>query len=226
LLELLTSNQAYVGPGLAPLYGVAAPAALELRDIGRSRAGYFMQVPFLMSWSNNADPDSIHRGLHLEAAMLCGPPRTPPPGVPPLPPVTPGQTNRERLTSFNSSCGGTCHRFIDPLGFALENFDGLGRQRELDNGSPVDTTGSYPLAEGSVSFADGVELMKALAGSAQVHTCYSKQVTSYAFGRDLVEDDRPVLESLAKVSRSQSLKEVILTLVRDPEFRTRNAGQP
>ena len=226
LPELLTSNQAYVGPGLAPLYGVAAPAALELRDIGRSRAGYFMQVPFLMSWSNNADPDSIHRGLHLEAAMLCGPPRTPPPGVPPLPPVTPGQTNRERLTSFNSSCGGTCHRFIDPLGFALENFDGLGRQRELDNGSPVDTTGSYPLAEGSVSFADGVELMKALAGSAQVHTCYSKQVTSYAFGRDLVEDDRPVLESLAKVSRSQSLKEVILTLVRDPEFRTRNAGQP
>ncbi|HEX2674579.1 MAG TPA: DUF1585 domain-containing protein, partial [Polyangiaceae bacterium] len=130
------------------------------------------------------------------------------------------------LTSFNTSCGGQCHRFIDPLGYALENFDGLGRERELDNGVPVDTTGSYPLAEGKVSFADGTELMKLLAGSPQVHTCYSKQVTSYALGRDLVESDRPMLESLAKVSGSRSLKEVVLALVRDPAFRTRKAGQP
>jgi len=227
LLELLTSNQAYVGSRLAPLYGLAAPtAALELRDIGPARAGYFMQVPFLMRWSNIVGPDPIQRGLRMEAAVLCGPARPPPPEIPPLVPIATGQTNRERITSFNTSCGGNCHRFFDPLGFAFENFDGLGRQRELDNGVPVDTTGSYPLAEGNVSFADGPELMKVLAGSTQVHTCYSKQVTSYALGRDLVESDRPVLESLAKVSRSQSLKEVIIALVRDPEFRTRKSGQP
>jgi hypothetical protein len=227
LVELLTSNQAYVGPGLAPLYGVAAPAAaLELRDVGASRAGYFMQVPFLMRWSSNGQPNSIQRGLRLEAAMLCGPPRPPPPEIPPLVPIATGQTNRERVASSNTSCGGSCHRFIDPLGFAFENFDVLGRERELDNGVPVDTTGSYPLAEGSVSFAGGKELMTALASSGQVHTCYSKQVTSYALGRDLVESDRPVLESMAKVSRSQSLKEVILALVRDPAFRTRKVGQP
>jgi len=227
LLELLTSNQAYVGPGLAPLYGVTAPTtALELRDVGASRAGYFMQVPFLMRWSTFGQPNSIQRGLQLEAAMLCGPPRPPPPEIPPLLPLATGQTNRERVTSSNSSCGGGCHRFFDPLGFAFENFDGLGRVRELDNGFPVDTTGSYPLAEGSVSFNDGKDLMKTLAGSTQVHTCYSKQVTSYALGRDLVESDRALLESLAKVSRSQSLKEIILALVRDPAFRTRKAGQP
>ena len=137
-----------------------------------------------------------------------------------------GQTNRQRITEFNTSCGGGCHRFIDPLGFAFENFDGLGRERELDNGVPVDTSGSYPLAEGTVSFADGPELMKALSTSAQVHTCYSKQVTSYALGRDMVENDRPLLESLATVSKRDSLKAVILALVRDPSFRTREAGQP
>ena len=226
LRELLTSEQAYVGPRLAPFYGMAAPAALELRDVGPSRAGYFMQVPFLMFWGNDAEPDSIHRGLALEADVLCGPPLSPLPERPPLPPVATGQTNRQRVTRLTSSCGGPCHRLIDPLGFAFENFDGLGRERELDNGLPVDATGSYPLAEGNVSFSDGPDLMGALSSSAQVHTCYSKQVTSYALGRDVVESDRPLLESLATVSRRESLKEVVLALVRDPSFRNREAGQP
>jgi hypothetical protein len=68
--------------------------------------------------------------------------------------------------------------------------------------------------------------MKIMAGSAQVHTCYSKNVTGYALGRDLVESDRPLLESLSKVSLSESLKEMVVALVRDPAFRTRKEGQP
>ena len=229
LRELLTSKQAYVGPALAPFYDVAAPAAgLELRDAGPSRAGYFMQLPFLMLWGVNVEPNSIQRGFQLERTLLCPPVRRPPPDlvIPPIPPKVPGQTNRQRLSQLDSSCGATCHRYFDPLGFAFENFDGLGRKRETDNGFPVDTTGSYPLAEGKASFADGTELMKILADSTHAHTCYSKHVTSYALGRDLVEQDRPLLESLAKVSRSQSLKELVVTLVRDPAFRTRKDGQP
>ena len=223
LRELLTSKQAYVSPGLAPFYGMKASAgALELRDVGPSRSGYFMQLPFLMLWSHNADPDSIRRGARLEAAMLCGPQRPELPGVETLPvtPSAPGQTNRQRVSEF-TSCGRSCHRYIDPLGFALESFDGVGRTRELDNGLPVDSSGSYPLAEGVEPFVDGNDLMRILAASPQVHTCYSKHVTGFALGRDLVESDRPLLESLAKVSRSQSLKQLIIALVRDPAFRTR-----
>jgi hypothetical protein len=59
-----------------------------------------------------------------------------------------------------------------------------------------------------------------------VHTCYSKNVTAYALGRDLVERDRPLLESLADVSQSQSLKDTLLALVRDPAFRLREEGLP
>jgi hypothetical protein len=138
--------------------------------------------------------------------------------------VLPHQTTRQRTTQLTASCGATCHSYIDPLGFAFENFDGLGKQRELDNGQPIDTTGIYPLAEGVASFADGNELMKVLANSAQVHTCYSKHLTSYALGRDLAESDRPLLESLGKVSQSQSLKELIVALVQGPMFRTRKDG--
>ena len=230
LREFLTSKQAYLSPGLAPFYGVAAPATgPDLGDVGPSRSGYFMQLPFLMLWSQNTEPDPISRGSQLEKALLCGPPRPHPAGavIPPLPPLALGQTNRQRVSQFTASCGGACHGvYIDPLGFALESFDGLGRQRELDNGQPIDTSGSYPLAEGVRPFADGNELMRVLADSAQVHTCYSQRVTGYALGRDLVESDRPLLESLGRVSQSQSLKELIVALVRDATFRTRKDGLP
>jgi hypothetical protein len=65
-----------------------------------------------------------------------------------------------------------------------------------------------------------------MADSVQVHTCYSKNVTSYALGRDLIESDRAALEALAEVSLSQSLKEVIVALVREPAFRLREKGLP
>jgi hypothetical protein len=228
LRGLLTSTQAYVGPGLAPFYGMDAPAGeLELRDVGPSRSGYFMQVPFLMLWGFNAEPNSSQRGFHLEAATLCAPLRPEPPDLmlPPPPPAMPGQTNRQRVTE-STGCGRTCHRYFDPLGFAFESFDGMGRKRELDNGRPVDTTGSYPFSEGVERFMDGNDLMRILADNVQAHTCYSKQVTSYALGRDLVESDRLALEELGKVSRSQSLKELIGALVRHSTFRTRNDGLP
>jgi hypothetical protein len=103
-----------------------------------------------------------------------------------------------------------------PLGAALEGFDGLGRERDMKV-----QTGSYAFAEGDRSFAGANELMDILADSAQAHTCYSKNVTAYALRRDLVEGDRPLLESLSQVSLARSLKETIIALVRDPAFRER-----
>jgi len=229
LRELLTSSRAYIGPRTAPLYGLGeSPSGLELREMGAGRKGYFMQLPFLMLWSTNAVPNPIQRGFQLEASMLCMR-RAPDPAVPTIPPLTeasPGQTNRQRVSQFTAACGASCHQVTDQLGFAFEAFDGLGRKRELDNGQAVDTTGSYPFAEGPAPFADGAELMTILAGSTQAHTCYSKHLTGYALGRDVVEGDRPLLGSLAKVSRSKSLKDLIVALVRDPTFRTRKGGMP
>jgi hypothetical protein len=226
LRELLTSSQAYVGPGLAPLYGMTPPAsALELRELGPARAGYFMQVPFLMLFGANEQSDPIHRALEIQK-MSCAPMGVPP-HTPLLPPLMPGETNRQRFSKISESCGAGCHAVnLDPLGFALENFDGLGRERDQDNGQPIDTASSYPFAEGVAEFADGKELMNIMAASEQVHTCYAKKVTSYALGRDMVELDRPLLESLARVSLSGPLKELAMVLVRSPEFRTREARLP
>ena len=68
--------------------------------------------------------------------------------------------------------------------------------------------------------------MHILADSPLAHTCYAKMLTGYALQRDLVEDDRPLLQDLAGVSRGRSLKEMIVSLVRNPAFRARPEGTP
>ena len=226
LRELLTSNQAYVGPGLAPFYGLTASASgLELRDLGAARSGYFMQVPFLMRWADGARSNPIERGFRL-ARMLCGQLPAPIVSSPPIPPPQAGQTTRDQVTALTAGCGGACHALIDPLGFSLESFDGLGQERTADNGIPVDTASSYAFAEGVQQFADGNELMRIMADSAAAHTCYSKNVTGYALGRDMAESDRPLLEGLGQVSLSHSLRELAVALVRDPAFRSRPEVTP
>jgi hypothetical protein len=223
--DIFTSTRAFVGPGLAPLYGFDAPSDLEERELGSSRRGYFMQVPFLLLNANNRVPHPFLRGLAIHFDVLCAVLPPPPATEIPVPPaLEPGQTNRERFTALTEGCGGACHNvFADPLGYAFEAFDGMGEFRDEDNGRPIDTTGSYPFAEGTRDFSGAAELMGILAESPQAHTCYAKKLTGYALQRDVVEPDRPLLEDLAESSRADSLKALALALVRDPAFRVRQA---
>lgn len=225
LRELLTSKDAYAGAGLASVYGVNASGAdLELIELGPARSGYFMQAPFLMAGADGARSNPIRRGAQLQR-LLCHPLANIAADIPPIPAPAAGQTMREAVTAL-TSCGASCHAAIDPLGFALENFDGLGRERSEDNGKPVDTASSYPFADGARQFADGNELMNVMAESTQVHTCYSKNLTGYALGRDVAPDDEPLVEGLGEVSLSHSLRELALALVRDPAFRSRPEVAP
>jgi hypothetical protein len=223
--EIFTSTRGFVGPELARWYGIDEPASLELRELGPERMGYFMQVPFLLAAGIDREPHSIQRGARLHRQVLCMdmPPKAEDSSIPPL---EPGQTNRERVTAY-TVCGAACHAdLIDPLGFAFEGFDGLGQRRERDNGQELDTAASYPFAEGTKDFADAKELMQILAQSPQVHTCYARKLTGYALQRDMVERDRPFLEQLAETSRAESLKGLVLALVREPAFRVREEGLP
>jgi hypothetical protein len=203
-----------------------APSELEERELDSSRAGYFLQVPFLLLYSATREPGTIGRGIALNHEVLCNRLPLSPTEIPPLRPLEPDQTNRERIDEMTAACG-DCHRvFVNPLGFAFEAFDGVGQERELDNGRPIDTTGTYPFADGEKDFADAIELMQIMADTTQAHTCYAKKVTGYALQRDIVEDDRPTLDALSEVSRDESLKAMVIALVRDPAFRVRAEGLP
>jgi len=230
--SIFTSPRFFVGPALAPLYGLASPpAAIEERTFDASgdasRAGYFTQVPFLLlTGAPNGESDPIARGVVLSSNVLCVQVafHTDVPG--PLPALMPGQTNRARVEAATAQCG-SCHAsMINPLGFAFEGFDGLGRARDLDNGTAVDTKASYPFAEGSRTFADARALMTLLADGSEAQGCYARGLATYALQRELTESDRSLVTDTATSARDRSLKEVIVSLARNPAFRLRAGGGP
>ena len=225
--EMLTTNVAFAGPAMAKLYGVPVTGSGIQQVTLADRTGFYTQSPFLTLWAINNDPDSIHRGVRINLDTLCAVPGMPTAMLPPVPPVQPDQTNRERYSALTGGCGGACHsQIINPIGFAFENFDGVGRSRTTDRGKPVDTTGSYPFAEGMKDFDGANELMQIIASGKQAHQCYAKRIAGYALGRDLIESDRPLVEALgaASLEGGASVKGVMLALVKDNAFRTHVGG--
>jgi Protein of unknown function (DUF1592)/Protein of unknown function (DUF1588)/Protein of unknown function (DUF1595)/Protein of unknown function (DUF1585)/Protein of unknown function (DUF1587) len=226
LKEILTGTQGYVGPKTAAFYGMET-SSVELQDFGAARTGWFAQVPYTLLYGSYAgQSDIIHRGAHLQRQLLCGV-LDAPPAVFALPELQPDQSNRERVHTMTAgdACSG-CHvNYINPLGFAFENFDGLGRIRSDDNGDPVDTTGSYPFPESTVDFTDHASLMQAAYESEMAHICYAKRIAGFGLGRDIVANDQALLDSLASVSRDDgSTKDLILELVKSPAFLLRSEG--
>jgi hypothetical protein len=231
LRDILTSTRGFVGPGMAPLYGVpTSGSGYTEQDLGPSRAGFFSQLPYLTLNALNEVPDSIHRGVSLNLDVLCAPLGPPSAMLPPLPPIQPGQTNRQRISTLTSGCGGACHnQMINPLGFAFEHFDGMGQYRETEGmGLPIDSSATYVFSEGEKSYTDNVGLMQAMAESEQAHLCYSKKLASFGLQRDIIPADMPWLTTLSGVSRGQSgsMKQVILELVKNDAFRTHVGGTP
>ena len=186
-----------------------------------------MQAPFLTARTDDAgESDPIRRGGAIHSDVLCHTwPAHPDPRWA-LAPLAAGQTNRARVEQTTKTCVG-CHTdHIDQLGFAFEGFDGLGRARATDNGAAVNTSGSYPFADGVRSFADAADLMRLLAELPQAHACYAKKMMTYALQRDLVEADRPQVTALASSSAGQSVKELLVALIRSPAFRVRAEDIP
>jgi hypothetical protein len=149
--------------------------------------------------------------------------------IPSIPALMPNQTNRERYAALTGGCGGECHNsFINPIGFAFENFDGMGQWRDMENGKPIDATGSYPLAEGVKTFTNSQDLMRTIAEGQQAHTCYSKKLAGFALQRDIAATDMPLLAAMktASMAAGGSIKQVFLELVKNPAFRTRVGGAP
>jgi hypothetical protein len=231
--DIFLSTKGFVGPRMAPLYaGTTAPASgfAEL-ELGPQRRGYFQQLPFLVLYGHNDDPDSIHRGVSMSLDVLCAPLGTFQGVIPPLPDALPGQTNRMRVDEHTKGCGTVCHNnMINPLGFAFEHFDGMGQFREVETKPtevlPIDASGSFAFIDGTKPYKDADELMQVLASDRQSHLCYSKKLASFGLQRDLVEGDLPLLTKLAStsVSGTSSVKQVMIDLVQQDAFRVRSGG--
>ncbi len=173
--RLFTDDEVHLNGRLAPLYGVALPSAAPFTRVrvDDGRRGGLLTHPYLMSvLSYPAATSPIHRGVFLTRTVLGNVLRSPQEAIAPLAPEQhPDLTTRERVVSQTSGVAcQTCHAMINPLGFALEEFDAVGRHRTVENAGlsarAIDASGSYLSREGSLAtFAGARELAAYVATS-------------------------------------------------------------
>jgi len=226
--DLLTSNVAFVNEDLAALYGVSGVTGSEYQRVlldEAGRGGLLTRLGFLTKYATLAEPDSIHRGVFINNRILCRNIQAPPSIPDNLMPS--GDTNRERITSITGpgTCGESCHGgIINPIGFAFEAYDAIGRVRADDNGFPIDDSATYLTADGTpVSFDGALELADALAEIEAPHRCYSTRLLEFAYGREYDDGDSPLVYRAALGSREEGLavRDILVELVESRSFRTR-----
>src|SRR6185295_14401233 len=106
------------------------------------------------------------------------------------------ETTREHFEQHDKIggvCSG-CHNAIDPLGFAFENYDAVGQYRVMEEGKPVNSTGTAILASGDVKFKDAVDLTKQLANKSEVRECVARNWVRYLLRRDELAEEKGSVE--------------------------------
>jgi hypothetical protein len=180
--KLLLSDYVYLNDRLATLYGSALPPEADFKKIKlnpEQRAGMLTHPYLLSTFAYMAESSPIHRGVFVGRGLLGISLRPPPDAFTPLPAnLHPNLTTRERVTLQTKPVECTiCHGIMNPLGFALENFDAIGRYRLKENDKPIDVSGHYETRSGEmVKFTGTRELAVFLAKSEEVQTAFIEQM--------------------------------------------------
>ena len=203
LLDLLTADYTFVNEELAKHYGLPNVAGPHFRRVpltDPNRFGLLGRGAVLTQTSLANRTSPVARGKYVLEVLLGAPPPLPPPNVPPLAETVNNEAVlpvRERMEQHrkNATCAG-CHKIMDPIGLALENFDATGRWRKNDGHVPVDPRGEMydgrPL-DGPVS------LRAAIVGHADAfRSGFSESLLSYALGRVLDHTDMPTARAITR----------------------------
>ncbi len=226
--DLLTSPSTFVNGDLGALYGVAAPgSAFQSVSLpAGQRAGILMQSAFLASHGKANKSAPILRGRFIRDQLLCAPLPPPPPDANKVEPnAAVPTTTREYYQQLTSAptCA-ACHEQLNPLGFAFEGFDGIGRARSDENGHPLDTTGAITAGDAAGPVTNAFELVTRLGDSATVRTCLVKQMFRSRFRRVEVGGDEALIQSVASAltSGGDRLKSLPKLLAGEAAMRRRH----
>jgi hypothetical protein len=200
LREFLEADYSFLNRELAEHYGISDVKGNDLRLVSLpsgSRGGLLGQGAFLTASANGVDTSPVVRGVYVLEKLLGYTPPPPPPDVPGIEPDIRGAvTLREQLEKHReiTTCA-ACHRKIDPLGFALENFDAIGGWREeYEDKMPVNAAGKLP--SGDV-FSTVPEFRKLMVDrTEQFNRCLTEKLLTYALGRELEIGDRPSVDEI------------------------------
>jgi hypothetical protein len=194
------------------------PAALD----PAIRGGILTRVGLLAALAHTDQTSPTARGKFVREQLLCQFPPSPPPDADiSVPSPDRSSTTRERLTAHmgKQACQ-ACHGLMDPIGFGLEQFDGVGLWRDTENDKPVDARGELAATDVDGPFTGAAELQRKLASSAQVRGCVARQWFRYAFGREEETRDARTLQALvAALDRSGgNLHQFLVALTRTDAF--------
>jgi hypothetical protein len=180
--QLLLADHLHLNGRLAKFYGADLPDNAGFQKVkldAAERAGVLTHPYLMAAFSYTGETSPIHRGVFVARGVLGVSLRPPPEAFTPLASeLHPTLTTRERvaLQTRENACL-SCHGVINPLGFALERFDAVGRFRDKDNARPVDPAGSYQLRTGkTVTFTGARQLAEFLAGSDEVREAFAEQM--------------------------------------------------
>jgi hypothetical protein len=229
-LDLLTANYTFVNERLAKHYGISNVYGSHFRRVtypDAKRAGLLGQGSVLLVTAYRDRSSPVFRGKWLLENILGTPPPMPPKNVPPFP-ENDGKAPksvRARMEKHRSNpvCA-SCHTQIDPLGFGLENFDGIGRWRDTDSNSPVDASGQFP---NGLKFKDAADFRQGLMTGykSEFVSTLTKKLTTYALGRGVESYDMPAVRKIVRDAAASDYRwsSLILGIVKSMPFQMRRS---
>lgn len=219
----LTAPHTFLNEKLAAFYGIPGVTGDEFQKVsldGVKRGGLLTQAGVL-SGPIHSDPNNpVVRGVFVLDKLMCLHISPPPSSlgniIPPDPAL--GGTARERYTAHSKDpkCAG-CHKTIDPIGFALENYTSVGQWQDMENGKPIDVSVDSPELG---QFTGAVELGARLAQSPTALTCFATNWANFAYGRSAEEQDACTMSQLQTGFQASgyTIKELLLGLTQTNTF--------
>jgi mono/diheme cytochrome c family protein len=225
---LLNADYTFLNERLARHYGVPNVYGTQFRRVAvtnDARKGLLGHASVLALTSQNNRTSPVLRGKYVLTNILGTPPPSPPAVVPPLD-ENPGKARsmRDRMEEHRKSpaCSG-CHKLMDPIGLALENFDGIGRWRTMDNGAIIDPAAQ--LADGTP--IDGpVALRQAILRNPDMFARnMTEMLLSYGLGHGVEYYDMPFVRAIVRDARRSgyTFSSLVLGIVKSPPFQTRRS---
>ena len=229
VLDLIKADYTFLNERLAKHYRIPHVYGTRFRrvSLGKNskRGGLLRQGSVLTVTSYATRTSPVIRGTWVLENIFGAPPPSPPPNVPALDnAVSASLPMRQRLSAHrdNPACA-SCHKTIDPVGFALENFDALGRWRDYEDGAPVDVSGSLP---GGGKFDNGVDgLEEGLLDRPELFVgTMTEKLLTFALGRGVGYYDAPAIRKILREAESDGYRfsALVLGIVRSVPFQMRN----
>ncbi len=226
--ELLTANYTFLNERLAGHYGIDNVYGSHFRRVALTderRFGLLGQASILTVTSYSNRTSVVRRGQWILENLLGAPPPPPPPGVPPLKERSAGAPSalRERMEQHrNSPTCSSCHARMDPLGFALEHYDAVGRWRDTDSGAAINSS----ITLDGATIESPKAFREALVGGDQLIYTVAEKMLTYALGRGLEYFDAPAVRQLVRelAQNDNRWSSLVLGIVKSTPFQMRGGS--